>query len=591
MDNKTLRCACLLMQRNESELLEPWIKYHGALFGYENLFIFDNGSDNPKVKRILEHYITIGVHVDNQFPRPEDYLDKGKILTDCAQRINETGGYDFFFPLDCDEFLAFHTEDGKVSCNFDKIKDYLTYLPKSDTTYHVIRNYLNIIGSPDYFQEHPGNKVFFSNQLIVPLDHDLHLTSSSAETAPCEIVYIHCHARPFDTMLVRSRDKLRPWVDVDDPKALVTFEADKGIGWNLVKYLRMSEKQYLDTFNKTGATHIPELTEILKNLGCFTDFLTGSHTGNTDIRMDKLSIPNVLHLNAIDHTDDNTIILAMPRLSEKTSSVMATLLSAMNFEIISAGSQIGEDHTVRSALQAGLWEKLRKFSIAQAEKNRRLAITDFSADELSLLQSIPVANLRSLIVLPYLMTSLTGSHEIVASSARPLLARQARENAETLTVALSSTLEALLVEETLVQNDPQALLVAFLDFLGPEFKAGLDADALVQKIQYDSLPCKEEEFSFYEGWIDTVSDDLVAGWCWRKYSDIPQVVGLIIDDQLVEVAIANTYREDLRNAGIGCGSFGFHLPLPENGPFSPDRIQVRILKDNVRLRSSSDPQH
>ena len=43
------RVACVMMQKDEVHLLEPWLAYHGYLFGFENLYVLDNGSTRPDV--------------------------------------------------------------------------------------------------------------------------------------------------------------------------------------------------------------------------------------------------------------------------------------------------------------------------------------------------------------------------------------------------------------------------------------------------------------------------------------------------------------------------------------------------------------
>ena len=40
------KVACVMMQKDEAILLEPWLTYHGHLFGLENLFVIDDGSDD-----------------------------------------------------------------------------------------------------------------------------------------------------------------------------------------------------------------------------------------------------------------------------------------------------------------------------------------------------------------------------------------------------------------------------------------------------------------------------------------------------------------------------------------------------------------
>ncbi|EHH69331.1 glycosyltransferase family 2 protein [Gluconobacter morbifer] len=582
MIDSNLRCACLLMQRNESELLEPWVRYHAALFGYENIFIFDNGSGNLKTKRLLREYEDLGVHVDRRFSTSEDYPSKGAILTDCIVQLNESGNYDFFFPLDCDEFLAIH-KNGKVLCDSLSIKNYLTSIPFSETTYHVTKNYLNIIGHPEYYQEHPYSKVFFSKKLIVPLDHGSHLTSASVKVTPSDIVYIHCHAKPFATLLAHSRDKLRPWVDIDDPKALAAFENDQGIGWHLVKYLRMSETEYLNLFNTKGATYIPDFPKILKELGCSIDFLSGIKIERMTKPVDKIPSPRSLILNAKDHLDDDTIVLAISSLSSETDLLVSAFLRNLGFNCISINEPIEENHTVKSALQAGTWDILRKFSIAQTEKNHRLAITGFSSTELDLAQYLPIQGLRSVIVLKSLMSFLTGNPHVMASSARHLATQRIDQVATNLKSALSSSLEALILEEDFIQTDIQSFVEAFLVFLGQSFTE--DTDTLVRQLQYTIAPSIRKDVSLYEGWIDTISGQLVSGWCWRKNSNISQIVGLVVNDHIVDVGIANNFREDLKNAGIGSGAFGYHLTLPENISPSSNRIQVRILNGNIPLDS------
>ena len=41
------RVRCIMMQKDESFLLEPWLLYNGYLFGFENLTVYDNGSILP----------------------------------------------------------------------------------------------------------------------------------------------------------------------------------------------------------------------------------------------------------------------------------------------------------------------------------------------------------------------------------------------------------------------------------------------------------------------------------------------------------------------------------------------------------------
>lgn len=78
--------ACVMMQKDEAILLEPWLTYHGHLFGFSNLHVIDNGSTRADVQAVLHRFAALGVHVDYSHPSHDDYLRKsrtGNIKFDC----------------------------------------------------------------------------------------------------------------------------------------------------------------------------------------------------------------------------------------------------------------------------------------------------------------------------------------------------------------------------------------------------------------------------------------------------------------------------------------------------------------------------
>ncbi len=71
-----MRVACVVMQRDETLCLHPWLAYHGYLFGYDNLFVIDHGSDDRGVRETLRLFETLGVHMQ-RLPASADYTQKG----------------------------------------------------------------------------------------------------------------------------------------------------------------------------------------------------------------------------------------------------------------------------------------------------------------------------------------------------------------------------------------------------------------------------------------------------------------------------------------------------------------------------------
>ena len=51
-----------MMQKDESELLDYWLSYHGEIFGFENLYVFDNGSTDSNLQCVLEKYAGLGIN-------------------------------------------------------------------------------------------------------------------------------------------------------------------------------------------------------------------------------------------------------------------------------------------------------------------------------------------------------------------------------------------------------------------------------------------------------------------------------------------------------------------------------------------------
>src|SRR5882762_5424564 len=101
-----------MMQKDEEYLLGPWLAFHGHLFGFDNLFVLDNGSSSSKVIELLSSYEQHGVRVIREFPTREDYNRKGDIIGAIIRHLDGSGDYDFLLPFDCDEFLCLRTPWG-----------------------------------------------------------------------------------------------------------------------------------------------------------------------------------------------------------------------------------------------------------------------------------------------------------------------------------------------------------------------------------------------------------------------------------------------------------------------------------------------
>ncbi|MDE1897339.1 MAG: glycosyltransferase family 2 protein [Rhodospirillales bacterium] len=255
-----MRVACVLMQKNEVNALEPWLLYHAHLFGMENLCVIDHFSTHPKILNTLSWYEHEGLQVV-RLPPEADYQRKGEFVTAQLTRLDKTGNYDFLMPLDCDEFLALRRDDGGFTCNRAEIHACLASYAGRAETLEVKQNLLNILGHPGRFWVFPYQKVFFSAGHVGVVDHGSHTDVLGRGNGLLEtpLVYLHFHHKSWEEQVKAGKEKLRPFVDVDDPQAL---EAFKGIGWHLLVHMNAGEDSYTSMMN--AAPGKPEVEGLLE---------------------------------------------------------------------------------------------------------------------------------------------------------------------------------------------------------------------------------------------------------------------------------------------------------------------------------------
>jgi glycosyltransferase involved in cell wall biosynthesis/Ca2+-binding RTX toxin-like protein len=90
------------------------------------------------------------------------------------------------------------------------------------------------------------------------------------------------------------------------------------------------------------------------------------------------------------------------------------------------------------------------------------------------------------------------------------------------------------------------------------------------------------------GFIDLARRDFVEGWAWDpEAGDAPVILRVTDDGMAIGFVVADLYREDLKDAGVGSGHHAFRFEYP--GGLAPDRphsIAVSRAEDGVHLRGS-----
>ena len=261
-----MRIACITMQKNEDMVLKPWILYHGYHFGFENLFIIDHGSDNSDVIKTLEIAEANGVNV-NRISADVNFRLKGELVSDALRQADSKGIYDFLLPIDCDEFLAARTQEGKPTCSRRDISLLFCNLIGESRVLEIKENFLNWLGHPAKYLALPYQKVFFARGCCGSVDPGSHrgISLKSSESLETPFSYIHFHNKSYEAQVRLSRDKLKPFVDVDDRAALEQFQGD---GWHLVSNLLLSREDWERKFESSkNCIFFPEIIDLFFLLG------------------------------------------------------------------------------------------------------------------------------------------------------------------------------------------------------------------------------------------------------------------------------------------------------------------------------------
>lgn len=259
-----------MMQKNEKELLDIWVQYHASLFGYENLYIFDNGSDID-VQEKLKTYTKKGVNVNFSFSSPKDFENKGGIIGELIKKLDKTSDYNFYFPLDCDEFLATFDTSGKISCSKEDILLELSGHNESQDALYIKCQFSNSAKKMGFFRQDLTRKSFFAKNTIKNLDKGFHIGSSlNGNKHKTNIIHFHFHYKPFYFVLESAKSKLMHRVDVNNLEVLEQYQGD---GHHLKSYFFMTEGEYVANFENTHKEFIPCYEQYLNHLGINYPFL------------------------------------------------------------------------------------------------------------------------------------------------------------------------------------------------------------------------------------------------------------------------------------------------------------------------------
>jgi len=90
----------------------------------------------------------------------------------------------------------------------------------------------------------------------------------------------------------------------------------------------------------------------------------------------------------------------------------------------------------------------------------------------------------------------------------------------------------------------------------------------------------------FEGLIEGVRGGQLYGWCRLTASHDPVALEVLVDDRVALSVVADTFRQDLLDAGLGTGSHGFFIGIEALQSKPDSLIRVRVARQGTELGNS-----
>ncbi len=165
------------------------------------------------------------------------------------------------------------------------------------------------------------------------------------------------------------------------------------------------------------------------------------------------------------------------------------------------------------------------------------------------------------------------------------------------------------LSETFIDNDSRGMfhnaheyrrlypdaLPEVAQYCAPRLDQGYEVEAVRRRIARRAGVVAEEPAvptGTLRGYVDRIAPHVVEGWAQNvAHPEAPVCLDIFASGRLIGQVLANRYREDLQQAGMGSGCHSFRFTPPTGIMFAPGAIEVRRSLDGASLMRSADAQH
>ncbi len=124
-------------------------------------------------------------------------------------------------------------------------------------------------------------------------------------------------------------------------------------------------------------------------------------------------------------------------------------------------------------------------------------------------------------------------------------------------------------------------------YSAPRLEHGYALDAVRRRIDARAGLARTDTLGALPGCLDVVDQDGVHDWAQSQYyPEVAVCLDILVNGELVAQTLANRYRPDLAQAGLGSGWHGFRVTLPAAPVLTRRSIEVQRSADGAALACS-----
>ena len=262
-----MRLAAVTMQKDEVGLLRQWISYYANLTGYENLYIFDDCSNSAEVIEILRNAERLGVNIFWNSEKSWSVDTKGIMVGNLINKLSSH--YDWFFPVDCDEFICVKgTGSQPLFSRDDVVREIRRASVGGHKILRIKARFINIPHTECVFHGETRKVALQSGGKPLKLDIGYHLynyrinrdTVDENRITDSNLALLDFHYRPFSVALKCAREKLKFRVPDFEEGRMRNYS---GAGLHLAYLFYVSEEEYYSMFSGKEALSVRHIFDSL----------------------------------------------------------------------------------------------------------------------------------------------------------------------------------------------------------------------------------------------------------------------------------------------------------------------------------------